>query len=56
MKSIFTTFTGLHKNGAPLDLLATWRKTFDKASEKEVSLFRRCTPMVGLPTTRLRCH
>lgn len=41
MKSIFSTFRGLHKNGAPLDLLATWRKTFDKASEKEVQLFQK---------------
>lgn len=41
MKSIFSTFSGLHKNGAPLDLLATWRKTFDKASEKEVQLFQK---------------
>lgn len=40
-KSIFSTFTGLHKNGAPLDLLATWRKTFDKASEREVALFQK---------------
>lgn len=41
MKSIYTTFTNLHKNGAPLDLLATWRKTFDKASEREVALFQK---------------
>lgn len=41
MKSIYSTFTGLHKNGAPLDLLATWRKTFDKASEREVALFQK---------------
>ena len=41
MKSIFTTFKGLHKNGAPLDLLATWRKTFDKASEKEATIFQK---------------
>ena len=40
MKSIYNTFNGLHKNGAPLDLLATWRKTFDKASEREVNLFQ----------------
>lgn len=40
-KSIFTTFTGLHKAGSPLDLLATWRKTFDKASEREVALFQK---------------
>lgn len=41
MKSIYSTFTGLHKNGSPLDLLATWRKTFDKASEREVTLFQK---------------
>lgn len=41
MKSIFSTFKGLHKNGSPLDLLATWRKTFDKASEREVALFQK---------------
>lgn len=41
MKSIYTTFKGLHKAGAPLDLLATWRKTFDKASEREVNLFQK---------------
>ena len=41
MVSIFRTFKGLHKNGAPLDLLATWRKTFDKASEREVALFQK---------------
>ncbi len=41
MRSIFTTFKGLHKNGAPLDLLATWKKTFDKASEREVNLFQK---------------
>jgi hypothetical protein len=41
MVSIFQSFKGLHKNGAPLDLLATWRKTFDKASEREVALFQK---------------
>lgn len=41
MRSIYTTFKGLHKDGAPLDLLATWKKTFDKASEKEVALFEK---------------
>lgn len=41
MVSIFSTFKGLRKNGAPLDLLATWRKTFDKASEQEVTLFQK---------------
>ena len=40
MRSIYSTFK-LHKNGAPLDLLATWRKTFDKASEREVHLFQK---------------
>lgn len=40
-KSIFSTFKGLHKNDTPLDLLATWRKTFDKASEREVALFQK---------------
>ena len=42
MKSIFSTFKGLHKNGAPLDLLATWGKTFDKASEREVASGKKC--------------
>ena len=42
MVSIFTDkFKGLTKNGAPLDLLATWRKTFDKASEREIILFQK---------------
>ena len=42
MLSIFTTrFKGLHKDGAPLALLATWRKTFDKASERETVLFQK---------------
>lgn len=41
MKSIFSDFTGLVKGGKPLDLLATWRKTFDKASEQEVALFSK---------------
>lgn len=41
MRSIFSTFSGLHKNGAPLDLLATWKKTFDTASEREVALFQK---------------
>lgn len=42
MVSIFTDkFKGLTKNGAPLDLLATWRKTFDKASERETILFQK---------------
>ena len=41
MRSIFTTFKGLFKDGKPLDLLATWKKTFDKASEREVTLFQK---------------
>lgn len=40
MKSIYTTFTGLHKEGKPLDFLAMWKKTFDKASERETKLFQ----------------
>ncbi len=40
-KSIFSTFKGLHKNGTPLDFLATWRKALDKASEREVALFQK---------------
>ncbi|HBG40082.1 MAG TPA: hypothetical protein DDW85_01545 [Porphyromonadaceae bacterium] len=41
MKSIFTNFTGLLKDGSPFDFLATWKKTFDKASEREVQLFQK---------------
>lgn len=41
MRSIFSDFKGLHKDGKPLDLLAMWRKTFDKASEREVALFEK---------------
>lgn len=41
MESIFSTFKGLHKDGKPLDFLATWKKTFDKASEREVTLFQK---------------
>lgn len=41
MKSIFASFKGLNKDGKPLDLLATWKKTFDKASEREVTLFQK---------------
>jgi hypothetical protein len=41
MKSIYSTFTGLHKNGTPLDFLATWKKTFDKATERELVLFQK---------------
>lgn len=40
MKSIYNNFTGLFKNGAPVDFLATWKKAFDKASEKETALFQ----------------
>lgn len=40
MKSIYTTLTGLHKDGKPLDFIAMWKKTFDKASEREVTLFQ----------------
>ncbi len=40
MKSIYATFTGLHRDGKPLDFLAMWKKTFDKASEREVTLFQ----------------
>ncbi len=41
MKSIYSQIKGLHKNASPLDLLATWRKTFDKASERQVTLFQK---------------
>lgn len=41
MKSIFQNFQGLHKDGKPIDFLATWKKTFDKASEREVALFQK---------------
>lgn len=41
MKSIYSTFIGLHKEGKPLDFLATWKKTFDKASEREAILFQK---------------
>lgn len=41
MKSIYSSFTGLFKDGKPLDFLATWKKTFDKASEREVALFQK---------------
>lgn len=40
MKSIYATLTGLHRDGKPLDFLAMWKKTFDKASEREVKLFQ----------------
>lgn len=40
MVSIYNKFKGLHKDGKPLDFLATWKKTFDKASEREVALFQ----------------
>lgn len=39
MNSIYTNFTGLFKDGSPLDFLATWQKAFEKASEKEKALF-----------------
>lgn len=39
MNSIYTTFTGLFKDGSPMDFLATWQKAFDKASEREKALF-----------------
>ena len=41
MKSIFNNFKGLMKDGKPVDFLATWKKTFDKASEREVALFQK---------------
>lgn len=41
MASIYNNFVGLHKQGKPVDFLATWRKTFDKATEKEVTLFQK---------------
>ncbi len=40
MRSIYATLTGLHREGKPLDFLAMWKKTFDKASEREVKLFQ----------------
>lgn len=52
MKSIFSTFKGLHKDGKPLDFLATWKKTFDKASERETTLFQKMYCVVGLLPTR----
>lgn len=39
MKSIYSNFTGLHENGAPIDFLATWKKAFDLASEREKNMF-----------------
>ena len=41
MRSIFNDFTDLVKDGKPLDLLATWRKTFDKASQNEKTIFQK---------------
>lgn len=42
MRSIYSTFSGLHTvEGKPLDFLAAWKKTFDKASEREVILFQK---------------
>lgn len=40
MNSIYSDFTGLYKSGSPLDFLAMWKKTFDKASEKQAILFQ----------------
>ncbi|MDR2286211.1 MAG: hypothetical protein LBE04_01855 [Prevotellaceae bacterium] len=40
-KSIYSTFKGLHKGGTPLDFLAIWKKTFEKATEREVTLFQK---------------
>lgn len=39
--SIYTAFKGLHKDNAPIDFLATWRKAFDMASERNVALFQQ---------------
>lgn len=41
MRSIYTNFTGLYKDGKPLDFLATWKKAFEKASEREIALFQQ---------------
>jgi hypothetical protein len=41
MRSIFSTLKNYHRNGKPIDFLATWQKTFDKASEKETILFQK---------------
>lgn len=41
MRSIFNDFTDLVKDGKPLDLMATWRKTFDKASQNEKTIFQK---------------
>ena len=41
MKSIYSTFSGLFKDGKPIDFLATWKKALDKASEREVALFQK---------------
>lgn len=41
MNSIYSNFTGLFKDGKPLDFLATWKKAFEKASEREVMLFEK---------------
>lgn len=41
MNSIYNNFKGLYKDGKPIDFLATWKKTFDKASEREVALFQK---------------
>ncbi len=41
MKSIYSNFTGLFKDGKPVDFLATWKKAFEKASERETALFQK---------------
>lgn len=41
MRSIYSNFTGLFKDGKPVDFLATWKKAFEKASEREVALFQK---------------
>ena len=41
MNSIYSTFTGLFKEGRPMDFLATWKKAFEMASEREVALFQK---------------
>lgn len=40
MNSIYSTFTGLFKEGKPIDFLATWKKAFELASEREVAIFQ----------------
>lgn len=41
MKSIYSKLKGLYKDGKPIDFLATWKKAFDKATEREVALFQK---------------